>query len=57
MQRLAYPSALLTCADDPDIPAGPLSDREIMIYILDLWAAGDDCRARLAQLKQLSQSP
>ena len=41
------PESLLRCAADPAIPAGDLTDRDIAAYLIELWAAGDDCRATL----------
>lgn len=39
--------AALTCADDPEPPAAPASDLDLGFYLLDLWAAGEDCRRKL----------
>lgn len=49
--REPLPAALLDCEPDPDVPDATMGDREVAIYILALWQAGEDCRQRLAALK------
>ena len=47
------PSELLTCTPAPAVPE---TDSQAVVgqYVVDLWAAGDDCRTKLAAIKQLT---
>lgn len=49
------PDALLRCAPAPAVPAvdAPDWDRRLMEYVAELWAAGDDCRTRLEQVRDI----
>jgi len=44
--RQHVPPALLSCAVDPPVPAGRMQS-DAANYIVELWAAGGDCRAHL----------
>jgi hypothetical protein len=46
------PASLLTCQPQPDPPAGP-DDTALALWLVDLAAAGEDCRARLGSVKEL----
>lgn len=46
--RLTVPQSLLSCAGQPEPPQANADDATLAHWILDLAAAGDDCRARLA---------
>ena len=46
--RLIVPASLLACADQPNPPAPFNDDAQLAGWIVDLAAAGDDCRERLA---------
>lgn len=51
---LPMPERYLTCADEPAMPDKPApEDRESVIarYMLDLRAAGQDCRTKLGQVR------
>lgn len=50
--RPAVPASLLACQPQPAPPDGP-DDSALALWILDLAAAGEDCRARLHNLKEL----
>lgn len=45
--RLVVPASLLSCAPQPEAPATGTDDATLARWILDLAAAGDDCRTRL----------
>lgn len=52
------PAALLDCPPEPlrprgDGPGGELSDTQVAHLIVDLAAAGRDCRDKLGQVKKL----
>lgn len=44
------PAQLLTCSPQPPAPAAA-SQREVGLYIVDLAAAGDDCRTKLGVIR------
>jgi hypothetical protein len=46
------PPQLLACQPAPEPPAAP-DDTALALWIVDLAAAGDDCRARLRKVKEL----
>jgi hypothetical protein len=54
LEKLPIPAALLECQPDPDIPER-MGDRELADYVITLWQAGDDCRAKLATVRGLAQ--
>ena len=47
------PADLLVCAPAPTVPDTD-SQATVGQYVVDLWAAGDDCRTKLAAIKQLT---
>jgi hypothetical protein len=53
--RPEVPPTLLTCAAAPVAPDlnGPRWDQVLAGYLLDLGAAGDDCRAKLLAVGRL----
>ncbi len=53
--RPAVPPGLLACASQPPVPnlAGPRWDLSLALFIVDLSAAGADCRAKLAAVAGL----
>lgn len=50
--RHQVPASLLQCQPQPDPPASP-DDTGLALWIVDLAAAGEDCRARLGSVKGL----
>ncbi len=52
MERPRLPPTLLICQDSPD-PPDALMQREVADFIVRLWEAGEDCRAKLAALRGL----
>lgn len=44
------PADLLVCAPAPDVP---VTDSQAVVgeYLVDLWAAGDDCRQKLTLVR------
>jgi len=50
--RQPVPPSLLACQPQPDPPASP-DDTTLALWIVDLAAAGEDCRARLGSVKDL----
>lgn len=51
--RPPIPPSLLACQPAPEPPPDPLTDTALALWIVDLAAAGDDCRARLARVRAL----
>lgn len=51
--RQTIPPALLRCDDEPEPPAGVISQRDIALFLIDLASAGDDCRGKLAAIGKL----
>jgi hypothetical protein len=53
--RPDVPASLLTCAAEPPPPDLDAAgwDRALALWIVDLGAAGEDCRGRLSRLKEL----
>jgi hypothetical protein len=49
------PAPLLACQPDPEIPDTAMGDRDLADYLVSLWAAGDDCRAKLSAVGRLAQ--
>ena len=56
--RLVIPDSLQTCAPQPEPPAPGADDTDLSNFILDLAAAGEDCRGKLAAaIKVVGQPP
>lgn len=51
VERPVVPSALLACRTDPEPPI-PESQRDVARYLVQLWQAGEDCRAKLDAVNQ-----
>lgn len=51
--RQEVPQALLACQAAPAPPQAPFDDQALALWIVDLAAAGEDCRSRLASVKEL----
>lgn len=51
--RLAVPASLLSCTDQPAPPAPGTDDAALAHWILDLAAAGDDCRGKLGAVAKV----
>ena len=53
--RPDVPASLLACAAEPLAPDldAPGWDRTLALWIVDLAAAGEDCRGRLSRVKGL----
>ena len=50
--RSTIPRQLLTCAQQPASPdAG--TQRDVALYVVDLAAAGDDCRTKLGTVRTI----
>ncbi|MFA9204863.1 MAG: hypothetical protein ACEQSH_00245 [Bacteroidia bacterium] len=50
--RQEVPPSLLVCQEQPAPPASP-DDTALALWLLDLAAAGEDCRSRLGRVKDL----
>lgn len=46
------PLELTDCESPPAVPGAPLDGREVGVFILELSAAGADCRATLHDLRR-----
>jgi len=53
VERPAIPPALLACAPSPPVPDPPVTRRDLARWIVDLHAAGADCRDTLAAVARL----
>ena len=51
--RLTVPASLLACAGQPEPPATEADDTVLAHWILDLAAAGDDCRGKLSAVAKV----
>lgn len=51
-QRVLVPESLLTCAGEP-VPGVWASQKEVARYIIELQAAGGDCRAKVRAIKRI----
>lgn len=50
--RQEVPSELLTCYDAPAAPADGATLRDVTLYTLALDVAGQDCRDKLAAVRE-----
>ena len=53
--RQVIPPALLSCQPEPEPPAVLRDDSELAYWVIDLAAAGADCRAKLMRVKELTE--
>jgi len=51
--RHQVPPSLLACQPQPQPPDAGTTDTALALWIVDLAAAGDDCRGRLARVRGL----
>lgn len=51
VERVTVPAELLTCQAAPPVPDAR-DQAEVADYVVDLWAAGDDCRAKVRAIRQ-----
>lgn len=51
--RQEVPAALLVCQPAPPPPDEPFDDQQLALWLVDLAAAGEDCRTKLAAVKGL----
>jgi hypothetical protein len=49
---LTLAPSLLACRDEPPVPA-MTNDADLMAYLLDVIEAGEDCRSRLARVREI----
>jgi len=54
VEKIRIPEPLLSCPDDPDIP-DPLNDANLADYLLSLWQRGDDCGAKIGEIRDLNK--
>ena len=52
VERVEIPAPLLRCAEEPAIPSSGGTWAEFLGWIIDLRAAGEDCRAKLAAIRE-----
>lgn len=55
--RIAPPAEILTCAAEPATPPAGATQRAVARYLLELAAAGDDCRERLDAVRAFVTAP
>jgi hypothetical protein len=51
IEYLPPPEPLLSCAAPPAVP-DTIEQARVGEYLTDLWASGDDCRAKLNAVRQ-----
>lgn len=47
--------SLLNCRDEPPVPA-MTTDADLMGFLLDVIEAGEDCRTRLARVREIFEA-
>jgi len=52
LERATLPPSLLTCQDSPDPPQAT-TQRDVALFIIQLWEAGEDCRSKLAAVRAM----
>ena len=52
LPRLALPASLFLCAAQPEAPEILTDDAELALFIIDLAAAGEDCRTHLSHIQE-----
>ena len=57
VERVEIPAPLLRCADEPPVPQSGGTWAEFFGYVVDLRAAGEDCRAKLAAIRARQGEP
>jgi len=50
------PGDLLTCAPQPEKPGESATQRDVGQFIIDLAAAGADCRGKVAAVREIVRS-
>jgi hypothetical protein len=53
VQKVLVPEPLLNCEPEPIPPVDPVTPEAYVEYIFSLATAGDDCRSKLARIKEL----
>lgn len=51
VERVTPPATLLSCPDAPLVPTAPVTQRSVARYVVDLSAAGEDCRDKLNRVR------
>lgn len=54
-RKIEVPASLLTCSPEPVAGTAWINQRDVARYLVDLAAAGDDCRRKLAAVRRLVQ--
>lgn len=55
IERIEIPAVLLNCAPAPTVPPKPRTQGDVARYLVELWEAGEDCRARLEAIRELQK--
>lgn len=50
LERVTPPPSLLICQESPEPPAAA-TQRDVAAFVVLLWEAGEDCRGKLASLR------
>lgn len=53
MVRQVVPAPLLACQAAPPPPPPTADDQSLALWVVDMAAAGEDCRNRLRHVKEL----
>jgi hypothetical protein len=52
VERITPPIELLSCPDEPPVPDGALTLRDLARHHVDVAEAGESCRARLRAVRE-----
>jgi hypothetical protein len=50
LERVTPPPSLLICQESPEPPVAP-TQRAVAAFVVQIWEAGEDCRGKLASLR------
>ncbi len=56
MRTTTVPDALLTCQAQPPSPKAG-TQKDAALYVVDLAAAGQDCRSKLGSVRRILKDP
>lgn len=57
VERVEVPAVLLTCADAPVVPPGPVTSRDAARIVVELHRAWADCHGKLGEVSGLVTGP
>lgn len=57
VERVEVPAVLLSCAEAPSVPPGPVTSRDAARIVVELHAAWADCHGKLGEVRGLVTGP